>query len=66
MWDSHITPHCAGKTGPGRDLLGEESVCIVEWADRIAGSLPEKRIDIVLEHIDPERRRIRVKPKNKK
>lgn len=23
MWDSDITPHCAGKTGPERDLLGE-------------------------------------------
>lgn len=23
MWDSEVTPHCAGKTGPKRDLLGE-------------------------------------------
>ena len=30
MWDSHITPHCAGKTGPGRDLLGEMMGAIKE------------------------------------
>ncbi|MGQ1784856.1 alpha-L-fucosidase [Saccharicrinis sp. GN24d3] len=23
MWDSEVTPHCAGKTGPKRDILGE-------------------------------------------
>lgn len=23
MWDSRVTPHCSGKTGPKRDLLGE-------------------------------------------
>ncbi|WP_111708228.1 alpha-L-fucosidase [Lutibacter citreus] len=23
MWDSEVTPHCVGKTGPKRDVLGE-------------------------------------------
>ena len=44
----------------GIDLFGKASVCIVEWADRIAGALPEKRIDITLEHVDPTTRRITV------
>jgi tRNA threonylcarbamoyladenosine biosynthesis protein TsaE len=42
----------------GIDLFGESSVCIIEWADRIAAALPAKRTDITLEHVDPKTRKI--------
>ncbi len=44
----------------GLDLMDDSTVCIIEWADRIADSLPEKRIDICLEHVDPTTRTITV------
>jgi tRNA threonylcarbamoyladenosine biosynthesis protein TsaE len=44
----------------GRDLLDGESVCVIEWAGRIADGLPERRIDVTIDHIDPTRRKIRI------
>jgi tRNA threonylcarbamoyladenosine biosynthesis protein TsaE len=35
------------------DLLGGEGACLVEWADRVPGALPEERLEITLSH-DPK------------
>lgn len=43
------------------DLMGKDTVLVIEWADRIAAGLPEKRADISLEHVDPETRKITVR-----
>ncbi len=44
----------------GIDLFGDSSVCIIEWADRMADGLPGERIDITLEHVDPTTRKISI------
>jgi tRNA threonylcarbamoyladenosine biosynthesis protein TsaE len=44
----------------GIDLFGDSSVCIIEWADRITDALPERRIDITLEHVDPTTRKVSI------
>jgi len=42
------------------DLVGGAGAVLVEWADRIAGALPEARLEVRLEHVDgePSSRRI--------
>ncbi len=45
----------------GRDLLGNDTVLIVEWADRVASGLPDGRIRISMEHVNPETRKITVR-----
>ncbi len=45
----------------GLDLLTDDAVLVVEWADRISSGLPDKRIDISLEHDTPETRIITIK-----
>ncbi len=45
----------------GLDLLGDDTVLIIEWADRVASGLPENRIHVTMEHIDPETRKITVR-----
>lgn len=47
----------------GTDLLGDDSICVVEWADRIQGGLPEHRIDIKLEHVSPTERKLELRGK---
>ena len=44
----------------GRDLLGDDAVLIIEWADRVASGLPKDRICVSLEHVNPETREITV------
>ena len=38
----------------------EAAIAFVEWPEAGAGVLPEPRIRVSLEHVDPERRRIRL------
>ncbi len=45
----------------GLDLLGDDTVLIIEWADRIASGLPDGRIRIYMEHVDPQTRKITVR-----
>jgi tRNA threonylcarbamoyladenosine biosynthesis protein TsaE len=44
----------------GRDLFEESSICLIEWADRIADGLPARRVNISLEHVDENTRRITI------
>lgn len=45
------------------ELFYGDGICIVEWADRVADILPAERLDIVMEHEAPEKRRIRLAPR---
>lgn len=42
------------------ELFEPDGVCVLEWAERAAGLLPEKRVDVFLEHIDQDARRITI------
>ena len=35
------------------DLFEPDGICVVEWAERAEPLLPEKRLDILLEHVEP-------------
>lgn len=39
-----------------RDYLDGRGVVLVEWADRVPGSLPAERLEVTLRRIDDERR----------
>lgn len=41
------------------DIVESEGVCVIEWAERAAGFLPERRIDVYLEHGGGDTRRLR-------
>ena len=43
------------------DLFEPEGICLVEWAERAHKLLPEKRIDILLEHVDETTRKITIR-----
>ena len=45
----------------GEELLDDGSVCAIEWADRIAESLPEEYLILNFERIDETTRLIAVK-----
>lgn len=45
----------------GEELLDDGSVCAIEWADRIEGSLPEEYLILNFERIDETTRLIAVK-----
>jgi len=38
----------------------EEAIAFVEWPEAAGGGLPQVRVAVRLEHVDPERRRIRL------
>lgn len=40
------------------ELFDSEGVCVVEWAERAEGMLPEPRVDIDLSHAGGDHRRI--------
>lgn len=40
------------------DLFEPDGVCAVEWAERAEQLLPERRVEVLLEHIDENTRRI--------
>ena len=43
------------------ELANEEnSLIIIEWADKLGDSLPENRTDICFEYVDPETRKITI------
>jgi tRNA threonylcarbamoyladenosine biosynthesis protein TsaE len=44
----------------GRELFDPEGVTLIEWADRIAGSLPKERWQVRAEHISETSRRYTV------
>jgi tRNA threonylcarbamoyladenosine biosynthesis protein TsaE len=39
-----------------RDYLADRAVCVVEWAEKAAGVLPEPDIDVKIEPVNKERR----------
>ena len=41
------------------DIVEADGVCVIEWADRAPSFLPEKRIDVFLEHGGGDTRRLR-------
>ena len=41
-----------------------ESIVVIEWAERMGGMLPEKRIDITFEYVDQVRRKISISKLN--
>lgn len=43
----------------GAEWLDGEGVAAVEWAARVAGSLPGERLDVALTHAGPTERRVR-------
>jgi|Deesub1362A_J573_1020465.scaffolds.fasta_scaffold14306_2 tRNA threonylcarbamoyladenosine biosynthesis protein TsaE len=43
------------------DLLYDDGVCVIEWADRVATLLPPERIDITLMWLGPDEREIEVR-----
>jgi tRNA threonylcarbamoyladenosine biosynthesis protein TsaE len=57
----------AWRAGPERALLGElgpaelsrEAVVLVEWAERVADLLPLPRLEVRIEHVAPQTRRVR-------
>lgn len=42
------------------ELLEQGGVVVVEWAERVASLLPERRIDVTLEHLGGDRREIQI------
>ncbi len=42
------------------ELFEPDGICAVEWAERAEGLLPEKRVDILLEHAGEDSRRITI------
>lgn len=48
------------------EYLGMEGVVVIEWAERIAERLPEERLDIRLERISDNERRISIEPRGKR
>lgn len=45
----------------GADWLRGDGVCAVEWAERIADWLPERRFEVRLVHAGGDRRRVRIR-----
>ena len=44
--------------GGGLEWIGGEGVAVIEWAERVKHLLPLPRIEVLLEHLDPTRRRL--------
>ena len=42
------------------ELFDPDGVCAIEWAERAEALLPERRVDVTLEHAGEDRRRITV------
>lgn len=45
----------------GKELLTGGGVCVIEWSDNIADSMPDNRIDVTVNVIGPEEREIEIK-----
>ncbi|HNY87378.1 MAG TPA: tRNA (adenosine(37)-N6)-threonylcarbamoyltransferase complex ATPase subunit type 1 TsaE, partial [Candidatus Hydrogenedentes bacterium] len=42
------------------ELFEPDGVCVVEWAERADGLLPERRVEVRIEHAGQDVRRIRM------
>ena len=42
------------------DYLGGESICCLEWSERIESQLPEKTVRVDIRHIDQTQREVRI------
>lgn len=42
------------------ELFEPDGVCVVEWAERAEGLLPERRVEVRIEHAGQDARRIRI------
>jgi len=42
------------------ELFDPDGVCAIEWADRAENLLPQRRVDVTLEHAGQDRRRVTV------
>lgn len=42
------------------ELFSEDSIVVLEWADKIQSSLPKKRIDIFIENAGQNKRKIKI------
>jgi len=47
----------------GGETVGERGVSVIEWADRVAGALPERRVDVHLEVTGEMTRTITIAPR---
>lgn len=43
------------------EIISWDNIVVVEWADKIKSRLPNKRIDVHIENIDEQSRRIKIK-----
>jgi tRNA threonylcarbamoyladenosine biosynthesis protein TsaE len=46
-------------------LASGDAVIVIEWAERLGEELPDRRIDVVIDHLGPERRRIEITPRGR-
>jgi tRNA threonylcarbamoyladenosine biosynthesis protein TsaE len=46
-----------------QDLLAGGGVLLIEWPERIEGALPDQRLDIRLEYVDEDSRRLHLLPR---
>lgn len=44
------------------EIIDDEGACVVEWAERIAGLLPDDHLRITMEDLGPGRRRLTFEP----
>lgn len=42
------------------DIVETDGICVIEWADRALHMLPQRRLDVYLEHAGGDRRAIRM------
>ena len=40
------------------EIFDPDGICVIEWAERAEALLPERRLDVLLEHAGEDRRRI--------
>lgn len=43
------------------EIFSEDSIVVLEWADRIKNDLPKKRIDVLIENVDDRTRKINIR-----
>lgn len=42
------------------ELIDDDGVCVIEWAERVASLLPAERLEVILTWIGPQTRRIEI------
>ena len=43
------------------DVFSQDAIIVLEWAEKIKNSLPKRRIDVIIEKIDANTRRIKIR-----